>query len=154
MKKNKNKRNKLNEDKSTNPLKKILILIIILIVIVIAVEVAGTYFKVSSLNDVNINLSPSFLSQTSFEQYVVFITLIIVLVVLIAFLIATNPKYKKFHYIKVRTKEKDISDRDIKRTLKIIDSLLGKLPSKEIKKFAKTKDANLYKQVLNEYGVK
>lgn len=149
MKKNKNKRNK-----STNPLRNILVLIIILITVVIAVEVAEVYFKVSSLNDVNINLSPNFLSQTSFEQYVVFITMIIVLVVLIVFLIATNPKYKKFHPIKMRVKEKDISDRDVKRTLKVIDSLLGKLSNKEIKRFAKTKDANLYKQVLKEYGVK
>lgn len=45
------------------------------------------------------------------------------------------------------------SKRDIRRVLKAVDGLLGKLPEKEISKFSKTKEAKAYKEILKKYGV-
>ena len=51
--------------------------------------------------------------------------------------------------------EKPLEDTgDIKIVLKALDGLLGKLPEEEIKKFSKTKYADLYKNLLEKYGVK
>jgi len=46
----------------------------------------------------------------------------------------------------------DVSD--IKIVLQALDGLLGKLPAEEVEKFSKTKYAELYKKLLEKYGVK
>jgi len=47
----------------------------------------------------------------------------------------------------------DSSKEDVKAVLQAMDGLLGKLPEAEVEKFMKSKDAELYKSVLEEYGV-
>jgi hypothetical protein len=67
-----------------------------------------------------------------------------------------------FIFVKVFIKRKNYLDssedeivlEDTKRVLKIIDNLLDKLPEKELDKFSRTKDAELYKSVLRKYGIK
>jgi len=46
------------------------------------------------------------------------------------------------------------NDLELKRVLKIVDDLLGRLSNGEIEAFAKTKDYELYRKVLERYGVK
>ena len=42
---------------------------------------------------------------------------------------------------------------EVKAVLRIMDKLLRKLPEEEIEKFSKTKDYELYRRVLDRYGV-
>jgi hypothetical protein len=42
---------------------------------------------------------------------------------------------------------------EIRAVLQVMDGLLEKLPEKEIERFMKTKDADLYKSVMKKYGV-
>lgn len=46
---------------------------------------------------------------------------------------------------------KEITDKDVGRILLKMDSLLEKLPQKEIDKFSRGKDAELYKAVIKKY---
>ncbi|MDO8564294.1 MAG: hypothetical protein Q7R87_04755 [Nanoarchaeota archaeon] len=46
------------------------------------------------------------------------------------------------------------SKQDIKKVLRTVDELLGKLPEEEINKFAETNEAKNYKEILKKYGVK
>jgi hypothetical protein len=49
---------------------------------------------------------------------------------------------------------REVTETDIKKTLKAVDALLEKLPDAEIKKFSKTKEAVLYKSVMKKFGVR
>jgi hypothetical protein len=44
-------------------------------------------------------------------------------------------------------------DQDVKKVLAIVDELLEKLPADIVEKFSKTKDYELYRKVLDRYGV-
>ncbi len=58
---------------------------------------------------------------------------------------------------KIITKIKRVRVKDVagmKPVLKTIDRLLGKLPAKEIDKFAKSKKFISYRRIMNKYGVK
>ncbi|MFH1055379.1 MAG: hypothetical protein V1744_04725 [Candidatus Altiarchaeota archaeon] len=44
-------------------------------------------------------------------------------------------------------------DQDVKRVLAIVDELLGELPANVVDMFSKTKDYELYRKVLDRYGV-
>ena len=66
-----------------------------------------------------------------------------------------DKKAREHHAILKNESEIPIeSKKDIKRVLKTVDELLGKLPEKEISKFAKTDEAKNYKEILKKYGVK
>lgn len=65
-----------------------------------------------------------------------------------------DEKAREHHDKLKRNFEKPIkSESDIKKVLKTVDELLGKLPEKERRKFAKTKEAEDYKITLKKYGV-
>ena len=44
-------------------------------------------------------------------------------------------------------------DEEVKKLLKVLDELLGKLPKEVIDKFVKSEEYNLYEKVLERYGV-
>jgi len=45
------------------------------------------------------------------------------------------------------------SEDDVKRVLKVIDDLFGKLPENVVAEFANSKDFELYERVLKKYGL-
>lgn len=45
-------------------------------------------------------------------------------------------------------------DPEVKKVLKTVDELLASLPKEKIDQFTKTKDYELYKKVLDRYGVR
>jgi len=51
-----------------------------------------------------------------------------------------------------KKQEEEVTEEDIKKVLKIVDNLLGKLPEKEIEKFAMSKNFKLYKKVLKKFA--
>lgn len=57
-----------------------------------------------------------------------------------------------FFYI-IKKKDNKV-DEETKKVLKIMDSLLGKLPKQEIKGFSKSKDYKMYRRVLHKYGLR
>ena len=56
--------------------------------------------------------------------------------------------------IKKKIEKTSASIRGMRPFLKEIDSLLGKLPKKEVDKFAKSKEFLLYKKMMEKYKVK
>ncbi len=47
-----------------------------------------------------------------------------------------------------------LSKGEVRRILKVLDNLLGKLDDEDIEKFAKSKDYNLYVKLLKSYKIK
>ncbi|MBI4447975.1 hypothetical protein HY643_03265 [Candidatus Woesearchaeota archaeon] len=47
-----------------------------------------------------------------------------------------------------------VTNEDVKKVLKITDSLLSKLPKEEVAKFAKSDDSKLYEKVLDGLNIK
>jgi len=45
-------------------------------------------------------------------------------------------------------------DPEVKKVLKAVDELLAGLPKEKIDQFTKTRDYELYKKVLDRYGVR
>lgn len=78
-------------------------------------------------------------------SYNIYITYVLVSVILIVLI---------FFFVRCFGKKKECKEEDIKEVLKVIDKLLEKLPEKELNKFSKTKDAELYKSVLRKYGIR
>lgn len=64
-----------------------------------------------------------------------------------------NELIEKQRAAKEADAKKSVVDADAKKVLKVVDSLLGKLPDKVVNRFAKSKDFELYKKVLKKYGV-
>ena len=118
-----------------SPWKKIIIVGIVIIAFVIVTELFSRYFENNKL----------------FTFYNILIALAIILVIILIIVF-----FKRKNNILVgknkAKKSNEITDKDLKKVLKIIDSLFEKLPDKEINKFAKSEDANLYKAVLKKYG--
>jgi hypothetical protein len=118
-----------------SPIKKIVIVGIVMVIFIAIIDF----------------LSNSLQSNAIFQNK--YILYSIVGVLLIGVFIFVGIFLRKKNYSDFSEKG-NISKGDTKRVLKIIDNLLEKLPEKELKKFSKTKDAELYKSVLKGYGVK
>lgn len=64
-------------------------------------------------------------------------------------------KEKIVNKIKWKTKNQPVENKEeMKKFLKEVDDLLGKLPEKEIAEFSKSKAFLAYKRIMNRYGVK
>ncbi len=66
---------------------------------------------------------------------------------------SNNPENKIYKLIEQEKKKVDLVNKDVKKTLSIMDDLLGKLPEEEIEKFAKSKDFELYQKVLTKFEI-
>jgi len=129
-----------------SPWKKIILVGIILIVFVIAKEMISGYIN---------TLSPaSALYPIVHSVYTIIIVAIVFVVILVIILFSLLRNKKGVRVKENKTIESRIDDKDIKRVLIKLDSLLEKLPEEEINKFAKSKDGNLYRDVLKKYGVR
>jgi hypothetical protein len=75
-------------------------------------------------------------------------------IAIIIFMILMIKHRKQKAVIKKDEPKPEIVDDDIKKILKITDELLGNLPDSVINAFAKSKDFELYKRVLDKYRIK
>ena len=136
---------KVNDIVIESPWKKIIFFGVIIVLAVVAMEFVGRYLEDKEI---------SFLQTTYFLYSCICVVGVVVFAVVIWFII----KRRKSEKIKNEGVEKNIVkqvvDKDTKRILGVIDSLLDKLPQNEIAKFAKSKDAELYKAVLKKHGVR
>lgn len=127
-----------------SPWKKIIIVGIIIIAFVIITELLSKYFENLSLLQLNLIYTSNY-----FIYGIIFLVIISAILIFIYY----NKKKKETENNKKNGKI-NITDREVKKVLMKIDSLLEKLPKDEINKFAKSEDAKFYKAVLKKYGVK
>ena len=139
-----------------SPWKKIVIVGIVIIAFVIATEVISRYFEDNQLSSIyKIFLSPGESGPFYTTPYFLYaiIALVAILVIILILILFKRKKNLEVENNEVK-KPINITDKEIKKVLIRIDSLLEKLPEDEINKFAKSGDAKLFKAVLKKYGVK
>ncbi len=135
-----------------SPRTKVIIVSAIVIAIAVFQEYNSTFqIPVPSLLDLRVLLLslPAFLM----EQYRV-VAAGLAIGAAIILLIWKWPAGKRVEKVVKEIPDREITETDIKKTLKAVDSLLEKLPDAEIKKFSKTKEAILYKRVMKQFGVR
>ncbi len=125
------------------PWRKIVFSGAIVIILVVVSEIISKYW-----DNLRISFSVPKIIMPTMQKPFAYSLAFSIIISLILVLIILKRKNQK------NEKQEVVSEKNVKKILKITDDLLRKLPKKEIDKFAKTDDAKLYSNVMKNYGVK
>ncbi|MFH1326987.1 MAG: hypothetical protein ABIH59_02570 [archaeon] len=136
---------KVNDIVIESPWKKLFFFCVIIILVVVVMEFGGIFLEDKEI---------PFLQTTYFPYFCICVVGVVVFALVVWFIIKKRKSEKGKNGGVEKNIVKKVVDKDTKRILGVVDSLLEKLPQNEIVKFAKSKDAKLYKAVLKKHGVK
>ena len=120
-----------------------------------ALRAFSILFFVLLLGSVFLYLTNTGFQNAGFPVINVFLLAILVLIVIFVLLIVMYWLARKtvVHVSDLSFSSGSETDSETKAVLEVVNELLEKLPEKEVERFLQSKDFELYKKVLEKYGI-